>query len=95
MKVLVAHEETYRFYRSVIAKAIKDHRPHLQVCSAALEAIEEALVSFDPHVVICSRPSARYHGAGRGAWVEQPAEPTETGELCLGGVTRRQSILSW
>jgi hypothetical protein len=33
MNVLVAYEETYRFYRSVIAKAIEDHRPHMQVWS--------------------------------------------------------------
>jgi hypothetical protein len=85
MKVLVAYEETYRFYRSVIVKAIEDHRPHLQVCSVVLKAIEEALVSFDPHVVICSRPSSEYSSGGRGDWVELPANPTETGEVCLGG----------
>jgi hypothetical protein len=76
MRVLVAYEETCRFYWSVKARAIEVNRPHMQVCSVALEAIEEALVSFDPHVVVCSRPSARYQGAGRGAWVELPAVPT-------------------
>jgi hypothetical protein len=64
MNVLVAYEETYRFYRSVIAKAIEDPRPQLQVRSVALEAIEKVLVSFDPKVVICSRPSSEYPSRG-------------------------------
>ena len=31
MKVLVAYDYRYRFYREVIARGIGNHRPHLQV----------------------------------------------------------------
>jgi hypothetical protein len=86
MRVLVAYEETYCFYRSVIARAIEDHRPHLEVRLVALEAIEEALAGFDPHAVVCSRPSSEYPSSGRrGTWVELPADPTQKGDICLGG----------
>jgi len=85
MRILVAYEETYCFYRSVISRAIEYHRPHLQVRSVALGGMEEALVGFDPHVVICSRPSDEYPGRGRGAWMELPADPTQTGDICLDG----------
>jgi hypothetical protein len=43
MRVLVAYEETYSFYRSVITRAIEYHRPHLQVRSVALEVFQETL----------------------------------------------------
>ena len=86
MRVLVAFEEMYRSYRRVIGKAIEDLRPHLQVRSVALRAMEEALASFDPHVVICSRPSAEYQsGDSRAAWVEMPVEPAQPGDVCLDG----------
>ncbi len=86
MRVLVAYEEMYRSYRRVIAKAIEDLRPHLQVRAVALGAMEEALARFDPHVVICSRPSAEYQSGGsRAAWVEMPVEPSQAGDVCLDG----------
>jgi hypothetical protein len=86
MRVLVAYEEMYRSYRRVIAKTIEDLRPHLQVRSVALGAMEEALARFDPHVVICGCPSAEYPGGGsRAAWVEMPVEPSQAGDVCLGG----------
>jgi hypothetical protein len=86
MRVLVAYEETYCFYQSVIARAIEDHHPHMQVCSVALEAIEEALASFDPHAVVCSRPSSEYPSGGtRGAWVELPTDPTQKWDICPDG----------
>jgi hypothetical protein len=87
MRVLVAYEEMYRSYRSVIAKAIEDLRPHLQVrCVPLGAAMEEALVRFDPHVVICSRPSAEYPmGGSRAGWVEMPVEPAQAGDICLEG----------
>lgn len=42
----VACEETYRFYRSVIARAIEDHQPHLQVRWVNLEGIQEELAGW-------------------------------------------------
>lgn len=64
----------------------KKERTNEQQCLVtSLGMLEEALTNFDPHVVICSRPSSEYPSGGRGAWVELPAEPTETGEVCLGG----------
>jgi hypothetical protein len=85
MRVMVAYEETYCFYRSVITRAIEYHRPHLQVRSVDLGVMEEALGRFDPHAVICSRPSSEYPSGGRGAWVELPADPTQKGYICLDG----------
>jgi hypothetical protein len=86
LRVVVAYEDSYRFYRQVLAKAIEDLRPHLQVRSVALGVMEATLERFDPHVVVCSRPNTQYTTSGGvGAWVELPVEPSEPGEICHEG----------
>ena len=42
-------------------------------------------MSFDPHVVVCSRPSSEYPSRGRGAWVALPVDATESTDICLDG----------
>ncbi len=85
MRILVAYEEVYRSYRDAIVLAIKDHRPHFAVLDATLRELEAALERFEPHAVVASRPSAEYPGGGRGAWVELPTEPSQSGDVCVGG----------
>ena len=85
MRVLVAYEEVYRSYRDAIVLAIKDHHPHFAVLDATLRELEAALEHFEPHAVVCSRPSAEYPSGGKGAWVELPIEPTRSGDVCIGG----------
>jgi hypothetical protein len=74
MRVLVAYENGYRFYREVIARAIRDHRPHLQVRNVGLEELAKELVPFDPHTVVSSRPELPDTTNTVAAWVELPAE---------------------
>ena len=83
--MLVAYEVSYRSYQDAIVRAIKDHRPHFAVLDATLRELEAALERFEPHAVVCSRPSAEYPSGGKGAWVELPIEPTRSGDVCIGG----------
>lgn len=85
MRVLVAYEETYRVYRDALARAIKDHRPGFAVQGADPRGLGAVLESFEPHAVVCDRPSAECAGGGRGAWVELPADPEGAAEICVGG----------
>ena len=85
MRVLVAYEETYRSYRDAIVRAIRDHRPHFTVLDITPQEFEASLERFEPHAVVSSRPSAEYPGGGRGAWVELPTEPSQSGDVCVGG----------
>ena len=65
MRVLVVFEDVRSMYREVIARAIRDLRPDLEVYSGASRELEHELASIDPHVVICSRPKhGVYSGAG-------------------------------
>lgn len=88
MRVLVAFEDVRSMYREVIARAIRDMRPDLEVYSGALSELEHELASIDPHVVVCSRPNGPYPGS-RGAWVEIPTEDGANDErlaqICLDG----------
>jgi hypothetical protein len=85
MRVLVAYEEAYRSYRDAIVRAIRDHRPHFRVLGTTPQEFELALEGFEPHAVVSSRPSVEYPGGGRGAWVELPTEPSQSGDVCVGG----------
>jgi hypothetical protein len=85
VRVLVAYEDTYRSYRDAIIQAIRDNRPHFTVLGTTPQEFEASLERFEPHAVVSSRPSAEYPSGGRGAWVELPAEPSQSGDVCVGG----------
>ena len=84
MKVLVAYEYRYRFYREVIARGICSHRPHLHVRHTGLEELERELVVFDPGAVVSSQPNSVEAGTTV-AWVELPVEPSSEADICLDG----------
>ena len=85
----MAFEDERGVYGEAIARALGELRPDLQVRTAPLAKIGDALRGFDPHVVVCSRPNGEHPG-GRGAWVQVPTEDGTEGEerlaqLCLEG----------
>jgi hypothetical protein len=89
MRVLVAFEAIRSVYADIMARAIRDLRSGLHVRSTILEELERELGSFDPHVVVCSRPKSM-HPSPRGAWVEIPTdggleEEERLARICLGG----------
>jgi hypothetical protein len=75
MRVLVAFEDVHAVYSDIIGRAIRLLQPGLDVRSSVLEELERDLVSFDPHMVICSRPPKGTHpSTRRGAWVHIPTD---------------------
>jgi hypothetical protein len=76
MRVLVAFEDVRSLYSEIFARAIHLQRPGLDVRSSRLEELERDLVSFDPHVVVCSRAPKGTHPSTRrrGAWVHIPTD---------------------
>jgi len=94
MKVLVAYEYRYRFYREVIARAISNHRPHLQVRHVGLEELRQELVLFDPHAVVSSQPNSFDTTNTVEVWIELPVEPSSPAEICLGGKHEKASNLT-
>jgi hypothetical protein len=84
MRVLVAFEDAYRSYRDVIAASIRVLRPRTEVETVPMRALEEQIESFDPQLVVCSRPNTL---ASRRcvAWVELPLDPTRPTKICVAG----------
>jgi hypothetical protein len=75
MRVLVAFEDVHAAYSDIIGRAIRLLQPGLDVRSSVLEELERDLVSFDPHMVICSKsPKGTHPSTRRGAWVHIPTD---------------------
>jgi hypothetical protein len=89
MRVLVAFEGVRSAYADTIARAIRALRPGVHVHSSVLGGLEQELLSFDPHVVVCSQPKSM-HPSARGAWVQIPTdeeleEEERLARICLDG----------
>ena len=89
VRVLVAFEDVRSVYRDIIARALGELRPDLEVRPASLAETERELRSFDPHVVVCSQKNGEHPG-GRGAWVQVPTDDEADDDerlarLCLEG----------
>jgi hypothetical protein len=84
MRILVAFEDDYRAYRDVVGAGIGILRPHVEVETASLGALEERIERFDPHLVICCGHDAK-HSGGRPAWVELSVDPTLPAKVSVGG----------
>jgi hypothetical protein len=80
----VAFEDDYRVYRETIAAGLRILRPHAEVKSAPLEALEEELERFDPQVVICGGYED-LESDGTRAWIELSLDPTQPTKISVGG----------
>jgi hypothetical protein len=85
IRILVALESDYRAYREVIAAAIRVLRPHAEVATSGLDALEEEIARVDPHVVICSLPATTMGSGNRVAWVKLSVDPRQSTLICIRG----------
>jgi hypothetical protein len=84
MRILISYEESYRAYSDALERGIRGLRPDAEVAACRLAEIGEQVESFDPHLVVSSRPNTVDPG-GRAAWYRLSPEPDEPSEACLGG----------
>jgi hypothetical protein len=81
--------EAYRVYADALARALGGLRPEAEVAVCRLAEIDDQLESFDPNLVVSSRPNTVDPG-GRAAWYRLSPEPDEPSEACLGGERTRR-----
>jgi hypothetical protein len=86
----VALHDDYRAYRGAIAAGIRLLRPHVEVATTGLDALEDEAARLDPHVVICSLPATADSGE-RLAWVELSLDPARPSVVRVGGSYSKQS----
>jgi hypothetical protein len=84
MRILISYEQSYRVYSDALERAIRGLRADSDVEACSLAEIGDQVESFDPHLVVSSRPNTVDPG-GRTAWYRLSPEPDEPSEACLGG----------
>jgi hypothetical protein len=84
MRILISYEQSYHVYSDALQRAIRGLRPDADVAACQLAEIGELTESFDPNLVVSSRPNTVDPG-GRAAWYRLSPEPVEPSEVCLGG----------
>ncbi len=84
LRVLIAYEADFRAYGDALKRSIRGLRPRVQLSVADSGALEAAVESFDPHLVVSDRPNTVDPG-GRAAWYTLCREPGEPSEVCLDG----------
>jgi hypothetical protein len=84
MRILISYEESYHVYSDALQRAIRGLRPDADVAACQLAEIGDQVETFNPHLVVSSRPNTVDPG-GRAAWYRLSPEPHEPSEACLGG----------
>src|ERR671910_3476289 len=84
MRILISYEEAYRVYADTLERALGGLRQDAEVAVCRLAVIGDQLESFDPDLVVSSRPNTVDPG-GRAAWYRLSPEPDGPSEACLGG----------
>ena len=75
MRILISYEDSYRIYSDVLESALRGLLPDAEVAACRLSAIGERVESFDPHLVVSSRPNTVDPGGGR-----EPSTDARSGE---------------
>ena len=84
MRILLAIEEEYRSYREVIAACIRLLRPHVEVSTNGLEGMERKVASFEPQLIVSSRPRTVIPSPPI-VWITiSTTDPTKPTEIWLG-----------
>jgi hypothetical protein len=76
MRILISYEEAYRVYADALERALGGLRPEAEVAVCRLAEINDQLESFDPNLVVSSRPNTVDPG-GRAAWYRLSPKPDE------------------
>jgi hypothetical protein len=76
MRILISYEDAYRVYSDALERALRGLRPDAEVASCRLAEIGEQLESFDPHLVVSSRPNTVDPGVGLHG-TGSPPNPTD------------------
>ena len=84
MRILISYEESHRVYGDALERTLRGLRPGAEVAGCGLGSLGRRVKSFDPDLVVSSRPNTVDPG-GRAAWYKLSHEPDEPSEACLGG----------
>jgi hypothetical protein len=84
VRILISYEDSHRVYSDALERALRGLRPGAEVAACSLGSLGRRVESFDPNLVVSSRPNTVDPG-GRAAWYTLSPEPDVPSEACLGG----------
>jgi hypothetical protein len=95
MRILISYDQSYHVYSDTLERAISGLHPEVEVAACSLAEIGDQVESFDPHLVVSSRPNTVDPG-GRAAWYrlvegefsEVPRHPSPMQQVVLCRVVR-------
>jgi hypothetical protein len=90
VRILISYEDSHRVYSDALERALGGLRPGAEVASCSLGSLGRRVESFDPDLVVSSRPNT-VDPEGRAAWYKLSPGLDEPSEACLGG-RRRQRL---
>ena len=94
MRILISYEEAYRVYADALERALGGLRPDAEVAVCRLAVIGDQLESFDPDLVVSSRPNTVDPG-GMAAWYRLSPSPTNRPKSVSAGGARAGSTRPW
>jgi F420-dependent methylenetetrahydromethanopterin dehydrogenase len=89
VRILIGYEDSHRVYADAMQRSIRGLRPGAEVAACGLAELGARVESFDPDLVVSSRPNTVDPG-GRTAWYVLSADPDEPSEVCVEG--RRREV---
>jgi hypothetical protein len=84
VRILISYEDSHSVYADVLERALRGLRPGAEVAACSLGSLGRRIESFDPNLVVSSRPNTVDPG-GRAPWYKLSHEPDEPSEACLAG----------
>lgn len=84
MRILISYEDSYHLYADALQRALSGLRTGAEVAACSLGSLGRRVESFDPNLVVSSRPNTVDPGV-RVAWCELSPEPDEPSEAWFGG----------
>jgi hypothetical protein len=64
VRILIAYEDSHRSYGQTMAGALRGLRPVVETAVVQVRELEAEGGRFDPHVVVCNRPTPATLAAG-------------------------------
>jgi hypothetical protein len=84
MKILLAFQHKHTTHMDAVQSSIRRHHPQSEVLAIDLEALEEEIDRFKPHLLVCEPPVSDNLGNKVPAFIELSIEPSQLSRFCVG-----------
>ena len=84
MRILLAFQHKHTTHMDAVQTSIRRHHPQSEVLAIDLEALEEEIDRFKPHLVVAEPPVPENPGFKVPAWIELSIDPSQPSRFRVG-----------